>query len=571
MERVNELKEFVRAGREEVRPHEGIYENLRFLILEVSKQLFRTSRYLQSPNKALARKVSLADDYIDNLKSIIQRKSYATAAEALDTATESVESLRTVDVIASNLERVADFCEKILGQVNHIDCPEVLARFDFTPLINEVAHGVSLIEQALGDRSVRLALKICRSEHTLDRMYAREFKHVLKGLEIDENGEKAQSLVTVLFIAHYFERMGDSLLNIGEAILSAHLGERIKIGQLRTLESSLDKTEMDAHLGQLSMQGMGETKSGARVASISSIAQQKNASAPQSVIFKEGKTEKLLEERDSIASWERLMPGLAPKIYSFHESNQEAAILFEYLPGKTFESILFECSSRHVERALVAIQTKLTEVWQRTRTPILAHPRFMRQLSARLDDVFVVHPQFETTDRRLGEIQVESFSSLLAKLRPADERLCSPFSVFIHGDFNLDNVIYDDVLGSVRFIDLHRSTMMDYVQDISVFLVSHYRLRILEGTARRRVRSVMRRFYNFARNYASEAGDESYAERLAIGVARSLASSTRFVLDPRLARDMFLRSRYLLERMTESQTLTSEQIHRFTSEVLLER
>ena len=35
------------------------------------------------------------------------------------------------------------------------------------------------------------------------------------------------------------------------------------------------------------------------------------------------------------------------------------------------------------------------------------------------------------------------------------------------------------------------------------------------------------------------------------GVAPSFASSTRFVLDPHLARSMFLRSRYILESLTE--------------------
>ena len=92
---------------------------------------------------------------------------------------------------------------------------------------------------------------------------------------------------------------------------------------------------------------------------------------------------------------------------------------------------------------------------------------------------------------------------------------------------------------------------MDYVQDISVFLVSHFRLQYLETPVRRRINSTILRFHDFARNYAAQIGDTTFDQRLALGVARSLCTSTRFVLDRELARSMFLRARYVLERFSE--------------------
>jgi phosphate uptake regulator len=551
-----------------LRVHEGIEENLRFLIIEVEKQLQRTGQYLHEPDTSALSKIVDGDDYIDNLKAIIQSKSFGAAAEGSH-GHETIALLRTYEVIASNLERVADFCEKVIVQVGYIDRPAVYAKYDFTEFLVEVLSGVGLIEQAVFQRDVQVALGICRTEHTIDQMYAKTFKRILAELQSGAS-DSTQSLVTLLFIAHYMERMGDSLLNIGESILSAHLGERIKIGQLRALEDSLELTELSSHLGHLSLKAMGETKSGARVNSLLSREQNPTGPALRSVIFKEGKTKKLIEERDSIARWEQLMPGLAPKIYSFHEGGEDGAILFEYLPGGTFESVLLNKPWPEVTRSLDSIQRKLLEVWGRTKEPNPVAPRFLQQLSTRFDDVLAVHPEFRQGDARIGDKNVASFSSLVEELLPYDQTLTAPFSVFIHGDFNVDNVIYDPAGDSVRFIDLHRSRMMDYIQDISVFLVSHFRLQYLETPVRKRINSTIQRFHDFARGHAQSIGDTTFDQRLALGVARSLATSTRFVLDRELARSMFLRARYVLERLAEKQRAGRAGDYQLTRDVLVD-
>jgi phosphate uptake regulator len=549
------------------RMHEGIEENLRFLIIEVEKQLQRTATYLRKPNQAALAKIIDGDDYIDNLKAVIQTKSFGAAAEG--SPSHELALLRTYEVIASNLERIADFCEKVIVQVGYVDRPAVYAKYDFTEFLVEVLAGVGLIEQAVLGRDVQVALAICRCEHTIDHMYAKVFKRILSELRSGASDD-TQSLVTLLFIAHYLERMGDSLLNIGESILSAHLGERIKIGQLRALEDSLELTQQSSHLGHLSLKAMGETKSGARVNSLSSREQKVAGPPARSLIFKEGKTKKLAQERDSIARWEQLMPGLAPQIYSFHDGGEDGAILFEYLPGATFESVLLEKPWTDVTQALDGIQRKLLEVWDRTRQQEPVAACFLQQLSTRFDDVLAVHPEFRHGDAKIGDKQVDSFLSLVDGLLSYDASLEAPFSVFIHGDFNVDNVIYDSSDDSVRFIDLHRSRMMDYVQDISVFLVSHFRLQYLETPVRRRINSTILRFHDFAREHARRVGDTSFDQRLALGIARSLATSTRFVLDRELARSMFLRSRYVLERFAELQRVGRAAEYQLTREVLVD-
>jgi aminoglycoside phosphotransferase len=299
------------------------------------------------------------------------------------------------------------------------------------------------------------------------------------------------------------------------------------------------------------MKALVQTRSGGRV----------------TLIQKEGQAEKLSRERDNITRWQALVPGLTPEIYSFHAAGEQGVLLLEHLPGDTFESILLERPWDEVVRALTAIQRKLVEVWTRSHESERVAPRFLRQLSSRLKHVAAAHPEL-LMGANGNDVGV-AFAGLIQHLLPYDERVEAPFSVFIHGDFNIDNVIYDVASGEVRFIDVHRSAMMDYVQDISVFLVSQFRLQFLTAPARRRVHSSMSRFFAFANAHAQHMQDVSFHQRLALGLARSFATSTRFVRDRELACSMFSRSRYILERLAESHAAGRSSGVELTREVLL--
>jgi aminoglycoside phosphotransferase (APT) family kinase protein len=461
--------------------------------------------------------------------------------------------LKAYDVIAVNLERIADFCERVIAQSAKVESAQVRARYSFEQFFVEVRTGIQWVERALFERDIQLALNVCRVEHRLDELYGEMLQRGLGDLKQAQEND-IQSLMTSVFIAHYLERMGDSLLNIGESLLSAQLGERIRLGRLRTLEESLGTSPLavpSPPIGELSLQTVGLTRSGARVGALSGPA---SASGERvSVILKEGKLDKLLQERAGVERWQEHFPGIVPRIFSFNNSGDDGTILFEYLPGRTFESMVLEQPWSDVQAALGAIQETLTQVWQHTRAATPALPRFIKQLRERLPDVLAAHPDFADRPRSVGHHRVPSFDEILAALEPLDGHVLAPQSVLIHGDFNLDNVIYDAAERRVHFVDLHRSELMDYAQDVSVFLVSNFRLQRLGPPVRARITSVVTSFHEFAQSFARALGDEGFGLRLALGVARSMATSTRFVLDAVLSRDMFLRSRYLLERVAEAQ------------------
>jgi hypothetical protein len=229
---------------------------------------------------------------------------------------------------------------------------------------------------------------------------------------------------------------------------------------------------------------------------------------------------------------------------------------------------LFEPSGARLEAGLARLQATLADIWTKTRSPVVTRPRFMQQLLARVEDIRAVHPRRLTSGGAIQGVQIPSFGELVARCVALDAELSCPYSVLIHGDFNVDNVIYDELEDRVRFIDLHRSRNMDYCQDVSVFLVSNFRLQSFDPMFRRHVDWVVMRFFEWAAAFAAEAGDESFQLRLALGMARSYVTSTRFVLDEALVGEMFAKSRYILQAVVNALADNPARF-RFPKEVLL--
>ena len=211
------------------------------------------------------------------------------------------------------------------------------------------------------------------------------------------------------------------------------------------------------------------------------------------------------------------------------------------------EDIVLGGSAPELDAAQTALHRTVRDIWRQTLTDEPAEMRAMEQLGKRMSDVYRLHPKFATGAQRLNGATLESFDALIAAAAKREEALKAPFSVYIHGDFNLDNIIYEAGEKKVRFIDLHRSRYMDYVQDVSVFMVSNYRLQVLDAGTRARIASVAVEMHDMAAKFARRQKDKSFEYRLALGLARSFASSTRFIVDKNHARRMMLRARYILE------------------------
>jgi aminoglycoside phosphotransferase (APT) family kinase protein len=407
-----------------------------------------------------------------------------------------------------------------------------------------MTRAIGRIEPAIRNSDTPLALKIGRVKPRLDRS-CRKLRRQYTG-DLKRRRKATEDLIVALLVTHCIEQMGDTLLNISEAVISVNLGHIVNSDRYHSLQTSMEHLGVDNAGRGLVVEPIAETRSGSAISGITTQGSEDNGYA---AIFKDGEKRKLKEERQGLENWHEIYPGLAPRILSYHKRRQSAALLIEHLAGLTFENILLHESRGLLQETLGRLNQTLESVWRETRTGKAVCANYMRQLARRLDDVYSIHPEFRQGDIRLCGRQVQAFNSLVKQALAREAQLCAPFSVYIHGDFNVDNIIYDPVEKRINFIDLHRSRYMDYVQDVSVFMVSNYRLQILDLPLRRRILQLTRDFYRFAADFADKSGDRTFEIRLALGLARSFITSTRFILDKSLARAMFMRSRYLLEQV----------------------
>ncbi len=524
--------------------YEGIAKNFRFTVVQVTKQLERTLRLLDSPDPRLVEAVQTGDDYIDTQKSLIENECFKFIGFVKHQDERLIDAVRAISVITSNLERIADLTVNVSRQVGFLGDTALLKRFDYKAYFAALFEGLNLISDAMFDRDSTLALRICYAEEKVDQLYGADVQVILGALR--PSGEPNR-LVTVLFILHYLERMGDALLNIGEAILFTILGEKLKFRQFRVLEDAVAATpDLEPSLDDKNLASIWGTRSGVRVGTM----EEHNGDADnEKILFKEGNPDKLNRERENLQRWAAIAPGVVPKVVEYEQRDAGAALLVQYLDGATFQDILLNAETDVVRCALARLKETLRRVWTTTKRPEPVNGRYLQQLTTRLDDVHRLHPHLAAKELRVGSLHVPSFAQRLDMAADADAELAAPFSVFIHGDFNIDNIIYNRDADTLHFVDVHRSCEMDYVQDASVFLVSIFRRPVFVPRIRVNLEAVSHAFLRFLRSFAAEEGDATFEARLALGLIRSFATSTRFELNRRFAKRMQARAELLLDRL----------------------
>jgi phosphate uptake regulator len=519
---------------------EGLRENFRFLDIEVQNLLKTTLEFLDDPTPKRYDKIVSRDDYIDNLKNIIENKCFSRIHSDTSLDKRAIDSIRSLHISCVNLERIADFCVNVTQQLEHLSSPSVLQSYDYQGMFDEIIQAAEKIRPAMEAQDLTAALAICRAENVLDSLYKKHFDRIMAELR---QGDNAQDLITVLFIMRYLERIGDSLLNIGEAIIFSILGERIKIHQFQALQQTLSRSGFDGCLTDIDFQAIWGTRSGCRIGRVEHQA--------QGSVFKEGSLAKIRAEKHNIERWSEVFPGLGPRIFSFYEDEETGmgSMLVEFLPGCTLDENLLTTEQEVFRNAFFALKQTLKEVWETTLRRETVRSDFMDQALARLDNVHQVHPNLYRTSMNVGAWKVESTQEIINHCRRLEADIQAPFTVFAHGDLNANNLVYNHDTQRIHYVDVHRSRQTDYVQDISVFLVSNFRLPIFEQPLRERIEWVIHNFLNFSLGLAREWEDATFEARLALGLARSLLTSTRFELNEQFAKDMFLRSHFLMEKV----------------------
>ncbi len=519
--------------------YKGLKGNFKFLIHEIRTQVELSFNALNQWSAQIEEKAKQRDDYIDSLKAVIKKKSYTQISKAGPDEKRHVVAMMSMNAITDNLEKIGDFCVHIIDQIHYLSNPDFFKRFDFKAYYDEIFEALDLIEDGLFNADVKYAIKICRTEYRIDELYKIDFDQIRA--ELKESSE-TDNLLTSMFILRYLERIGDSLLNIGEALISFVIGNKMRLHQYIALKESLDIDDTEVIFETVG----GETKSGCKIGKAVVPNFERKSSE---VIFKEGKKRKLQEEVETLQKWNDIAPGLAPKVIRFHTHGTNASMLQEFIAGHNFQEILLTQDTGLMKESLFGIIDTVSNLWEKTKIAEPTAGNYIGQLKKRLPDVLKIHPNYNDEAVKIGKMKKPSIKSLISKAEKIESQLKAPFSVFIHGDFNNDNIIYDYNTGKVHFIDLHRSKYTDYIQDVSVFLVSNFRMPVFDQQLRKRIDFTIQAYYEFAKEFALKHQDNTFDARLALAIVRNFMTSTRFELREQFAKEMYMRSVFLLEKL----------------------
>ena len=524
-----------------------VSENIHFLLMEVMGQVATTERYLSTFDQTHGRQVLEREGYIDNLKVTVENDCFSLILTQPDQGQQEVNWARAVHTISTNLKRIAAFSVNIVRQVEYLFNRTLWLTFDAHSMFAIIENCLEQVVPALENKDIGLALSICHCEYEIDRVYLENFRRIMEELR---KGDSIESYITILFIFRYLERIGDSLLNIGEAILFSILGEKIRIRQIEALQQTLANSDIDIPLDKISLHSYWGTRSGCNISKIADDPAGLPAGSAREAIFKTGSLKKIEKEKENLDKWQKLAPGLAPRVFTFYrEDESTGALLVEFFPGNNLQEIVLGDNMQLVKTAQEALHRLLGQkLWPLTKKIGAVGTSYMDQVLARLDSILQVH-SYLRRQQTMGDVEVDSTATLVEKCVRIERLFPAPFSVFIHGDFNANNIIYDEQADEIHFIDLNRSKATDYVQDVSVYLISNFRLPVFESPVREQIDLVIRDFYGFARGFAREHGDTTFDVRLTLALARSFYTSTRFQLNSGFVKDMVMRANFLLEKV----------------------
>lgn len=526
----------------------GWYEqNLEGFILDLKKQLAACIEVIEQPDSTKVQKIDRKDHHLNNLKRMIEQRCMMDLAKNVLEDKKFIQFIMGINSVASSLEKIGDYTVSIAHQTLYLaDRTYFKDHYNYPLFFEIIEKGLDKVHHALFHQDIETGVLICKSEVLLDYIYEEKLKEIIASLQAQES--HASNLVTSLFIYHYLERMGDTLQNIGESIVSAAMGENLKIDQVNSLKVTLGLDyykELQSH--DVKFRSIWGTRSGCRIGEVNGDLD--STVGERESIFKDGDHDKLIKEKEKIDFWNEKFPGTAPKVLGFEENTSYATLLLEKINGQNIKETILNADEETLTQMLPVYEEKLKEVWTQTlkTEPIAGH--YMNQLKKRLDDVFFAHSEFKTKTFRFGEIENLSFTKAIKELSELEEDVKAPFSVLLHGDSNIDNIIYNNAKKTIHFIDLHRSISGDYVQDVSVYLVSCFRLPLFNEKVRSLINKTIERHYQFAHAFAQEHKDKTFQLRLAYGLIRSFTTSTRFELNKSFAKEMYLRSSYLINHI----------------------
>lgn len=511
---------------------------LRTMANAVANQVRKSiSVYLSRDLERIPRVIE-KDGYINQLNTLLEQRTFNKLSR------QRIEDFvaryyRGVIRISINLEKIGDYASNIAKQAQYqkdkID-PAIARRF--RAMASRMEKGVSLAVESFLQGDWDLAADMAEVEQYLDVEY-RKILEVVEEL-FHQNRIQIKDLMTTIFVAKYLEKMGDSLQNIAEVAISMAVGEQLKVHQIDNLDQASKGSKWAFRRAEGGISG-----------SFTGIVEEADG---KRYFYKEGSFKVIQDEITKSNTWNKILPGIVPAVHRSVFSENSEGYLMDYIEGQLIQDIYLEHDFAKKEQATKLLLATIDKVWEKTLKKRRPGGDYVQQIYARCKDLFSTHPELKTLRNAsviVGRLERRSLDDMLDLARTLQVRYMPEFSVYIHGDFNTNNIFYDCQSNLIRYIDVHRSNDGDYARDLATFMVSNLRHPMMINGMRQDAYRVNRLIYDFGLSFAQAHEDQHFEKRMQLLFARYLITSGRIFADYKHAKDLFLRGLFYLERFIE--------------------
>lgn len=501
-----------------------ITNDLHFLSIEVLKMLSYCQSGIETIDDTFIPKIENHNLYVENLKNRIESISYESIFQLKKKDKEQISNYRSLIKVSRYLSKIAEYLVLATRQVAYIKNKDTFADHNLDAFYTEIKYQVSRIHLTFTEIDIDSAKKLCESEEKLDLLYKSLFDEIQKNIV---NKDQSADMLTLLFIIRYFERIGDCFQKIGEAVLAISVGDTLNIKHFENINNIVN--DLNGENSLFSFKPFLFSRSGCKVGRLEISNQEKGNNK---LFYKHGNKRKIKNEIKGIKNWQNIFPELVPNIEWTGSNSNGSTLVVSHLSGHNLLSFLLEDSSiEQISEVSEKLQYTLNKVWLKSVKPKKTKSTFIKQIIDRKQDILKVHQNFFHDFKATPKGRSVNFKKLLNDANELEKKINCPIQVWCHGDFNLDNILYDSSKKQIYFIDLHRSKMGDYVQEVSVFMVSLLRVKIEDDKTKAKVKLLIMEMYAFAKKWAHEQNDAYFECRLALGLFRSFITSTRFVHD----------------------------------------
>jgi phosphate transport system protein len=212
------------------RAYETQLGKLRSCLLEmgglVEDQITQAIRSLTERDPVLARATVERDHTVNRLDVEIDELSMKLIA-LHQPAARDLRLITTALKITTDLERIGDLATHIAERAIELAAePPVKPYVDIPRMAALASSMVHRSLDAFVREDVELALEVCSSDDTIDRMHDQLFRELLSFMADDP--QEISRTMRLLFVSKYLERVGDHATNIAEMVIFLVRGTSIR-------------------------------------------------------------------------------------------------------------------------------------------------------------------------------------------------------------------------------------------------------------------------------------------------------------------------------------------------------